>query len=768
MPLLTRIYFCSVVLLFAQTVLADSPTVGDLGDIDRIQFVGNETFGSAELRSALGFDLDVLAAGHPQASLDHLLKLVESRVLDGYLHMGFPEATVSAECDERRPAIVVTIQEGPRFRCGKMEFAGADTVDVKRLQTLLKKSKLPWNADKPASFAKAHWKSQQEEVRAAFQTLGYYDAQFSLSARPESDQTATLVVAIQDEGPRAVLGEFEIVGAQKNSAQDVIDLIDVPIGTVLDADLKKKIEEKLRDAARFIKHDVEILTPPFGNGPAILRVKLLEYSEAPALSEQFSDEQQAMVRHAHWLNNLTSTEDDFEVRATVNSNANATFPMSKLRVIISHKSQACLMHLQLLKDDDSEFVDMWVHLTPELLGLDSPRHGLRYQARDLLQSVIASLRWTAHPPDAEGRISSFSFGMGLKSNSDGRLPPFSLDVTAAPVAALREVISDGENLKFANGVLSLVKDRVRMEIDAATGRLMKLESGDGIEDDYVVTFSPGLYQKGLVDYDQQTKQSRIIRAGDLPISNLLSFLATCLPEPRPSDQAVSSAKVVPVIHALLKRGAFHAFDHLVLEVLNQPDDQFMIPIDPEKGNPRIAWATYAMSAAGAIVPRPSWPWNICREFIFASTGRTAHTGEVIQAMLADAQTGPVTNLTSAYVLGMLHPQLRMAFSQCGLTRLKGERFQSDYEPFLQERSPIGKLLLAVSRTLQEVEVSEIESIVEQVPLDETDRRTLARILRSFPEHRNDRPIDVLADAFDEAWEPLIEPRVRMLLEQWAQ
>jgi hypothetical protein len=137
-------------------------------------------------------------------------------------------------------------------------------------------------------------------------------------------------------------------------------------------------------------------------------------------------------------------------------------------------------------------------------------------------------------------------------------------------------------------------------------------------------------------------------------------------------------------------------------------------------------------------------------------------------MLADTQSGPISNLASSLVLGMLHPQLRTAFAQCGLSRLKGERFQSDYEPFLQMESPIGRLLLATARTLQEFDVSEIESLVDQLPLDEADRQSLARVLRWFPDHRSDRAVDVLADALDEAWQPLIEPRVRMMLELLAQ
>src|SRR5262249_27426059 len=157
-----------------------------------------------------------------------------------------------AKFDERRPAVVVTIDEGTRYLSDKIEVEGASTVPVEKLQKLLADSKLGWKKGKPASCSDIHWKSKNEEVRNSFQALGYLDLQFSMSVRTESDKSATLVVTILDEGPRAVLGEYEIVGAQKNSAQDIIDLIDVPLGTVLDSDMKKQIEKKLWNSARFI------------------------------------------------------------------------------------------------------------------------------------------------------------------------------------------------------------------------------------------------------------------------------------------------------------------------------------------------------------------------------------------------------------------------------------------------------------------------------------------------------------------------------------
>ena len=112
MALLTRMSGGLFLSLAVALAWAGSETVGNLGDPDQIQFVGNDTFASRQLRSALGCNLDVLLAGHPEAPLDELLRLLEQRIVEGYRHCGFQAATVTARHVDERAQIVVAINEG--------------------------------------------------------------------------------------------------------------------------------------------------------------------------------------------------------------------------------------------------------------------------------------------------------------------------------------------------------------------------------------------------------------------------------------------------------------------------------------------------------------------------------------------------------------------------------------------------------------------------------------------------------------------------------
>lgn len=121
------------------------------------------------------------------------------------------------------------------------------------------------------------------------------------------------------------------------------------------------------------------------------------------------------------------------------------------------------------------------------------------------------------------------------------------------------------------------------------------------------------------------------------------------------------------------------------------------------------------------------------------------------------------NLSAAHLFGMLNPQLKVEFARRGLSRLERQRFYLDCEPFLDSMYPLGKLLQAATQTLQELDDHEIETLVNQLPLQERDRDALIHALRLLPAHQNDPPLDAVRMAVDDAWEPLIEPHLRTML-----
>ena len=773
-------------LLLAGISHAGPATVGNLGETTRFQFSGNETFSSNQIRSELGANLDVLLACHPDAPRDELLNVIQQRVRDGYLQSGFADVKVAVRLTDNGSTVLITIHEGPRYRCSDIEIVGATTLQVGRLRTLLtstrlesttpvKFSEILWKVGTPASFSAGYWESKHEAFRKELEFLGYHDAHFTLESRADVDGKATLVISILDEGPQAVLGDIEVVGTEKNSPEDVIQYLELQSGSVLDADVKSQIEQKLSNSARFLKHEVKIIAP-FGNGPSTLRIKLVEYPEAPALTAPLTEKEQAAVRLAQWINTFESTGNDFDGEFVYPLDPKLKYevepPVGALiahwRMVISHRQQACLLRFRLFEYQGREWLDLWGQLTPKVMEFMSPQQGLKYQARGLSQSVLGTIQWTAQPPDKEGRMAHVLFGVGIKSNSEHRYPPFTLQTTAAPVAALREVHRDEWQLQ--DGQLKIDDDKYHAEIDAKTGRLMRLELAQGPACRMTAICAPDRHQKMVDEYDRLSEKARVIEAGDVPISNLLTFLATCIPERSIQGNESRATKLATLGHSLLKRGAFHAFDELVLDFYNPNTEIYWIPPESKsqtKKNPPASWTVMVLPYANKILPTPSWPQSLIRELVFALSGRTSRTEESIRTMLSDPASGPVANMASAYAFGFLSPQLRIEFARRGLSRLDRERFLWDCEPLFRDGTAFGRLLTAVAQTLQDVDVQELNELVSELPLNDAERQALARALRQFPSHRSDRPMEALRAAIDDAWEPLIEPHIGALLEMLA-
>jgi len=780
-----------LVLLLAGPVLAaPAQSVGTLGDPGRFEFTGNATFSTEHLRSALAFDLSILVAGHPDTSLGEFVAIVQRRVAEGYEHSGFAVASVRVRVDDERQVLVIDIDEGPRSRAGNIEVIGARTLPVEAFQqrvrspridaTVRKPSGAPsskpalWTPGKPVSFSTSHWRGQREEFQKILNELGYYDTVLQVGVRAEPDDTATLVVTIEDEGPRATLGEFEILGADRNSVEDVIRFLDLPLGTVLDAERKEQIEKRLRDCGRYLKHDLEIVTPPIGDAPSILRIRLVELPGAPRLEEPLTEKQQVLVRLAAWLNTLEETDHDLELRAVAGGTTPGEAvppgsPILHARAVISQQNRACLLQVRAVVPPDRELVHVWAHLHPQGLELGSPRHGLKFEGPAIALAVRATAGWTAHAPDAQGRMTSLQFGVGADSNTDGTRPPFTLDTKVAAAAALREAIALDRQLVLQDGILTARTDTAHFEVDAETGRLITLRINQGPTLQQEILARKGLFREALGEFQSSLKGARTVYAGDVPLSNFLAFLTQCLPEPaavaNPSTQTA-----ITLAHRLLKRGGFHALDRLFVDFFTTPKDKFNLPGDARLAEfaSRLSWHSLILPFVRQLTPPPSWTWTLAREFAFLPMASQPRKMQILEQLLATQETGPVCSLASAVLMGLHHPALKAVFARRGLTRLERHWFEQDCEPLMNAGTPVGKLAQALAQTLQEADLSELRLLTELLPLDEDERTILVEGLASLSANPQETPLEGLRRVLNELWQPLLRPRLETVLRQLSQ
>ena len=777
-----RTLVCLTFFLVQHALFAAPELVGELGDLTRLKIDGNSTFDSASICRALGRNAEIILGGHPQESLQEFSAIIERQIRDGYQQSGFPDVKVKVIFDSKEAGLIATVHEGKRYRSGTIELTGAKTIDAEAFCSLLgerkdeglpniSKSTAPvWQQGRPASFATGYWESQRENIQKAFQSLGYLDVSYSSRIRPNSDGTATLIIAIQDEGPRAILGDIEVTGTQKNSPDEVIKYLNLTPGTLLSRETKSQVEKDLSNSARFLKHTVEVITPPFGDAASTLKISLVEFPDAPKLTDSLSPAEAAMVRLAHWIDQVDLTDVDTELWALISQNKDGQQFSDKLegeiRFVASPTHQSFLGHVA-LKLEGSDFVNVWLHASPEFLVLDAPDRATRFEARGISLAFDGRVRWTSMPPDAQGRMAQFFFGLNWKSNTDRTLPPFKLTTTVDPVVLMREAHLHRDSLKIDDDVLSIIDDQHHLVIDSQTGRLKDFNVDYG-GDRLGAGCQSGRYEELLKDCQKQAENNRVISSGDYPISNLLAFLATSLPEGKLGVDKQNKV-VVDVAHALLKRGALHPFDELARDFFAHSTDRFELPPPASiaKMGPAPNWTIFVVPFAHELFPKASWPLQISREFAYLQTRHTLLAQHAIGRMLSNESSGPLENLVCSWVFGRFHPGLRLEFARHGLDRLQRLPFRKDIDPLLAGDSGISKLLLAMTQTLQDVDDREIAAMVEFIPLDDRDRQSLTRALRLIPANRGSSPAEALQMALDDAWEPLIEPHLRLLLQSQA-
>jgi hypothetical protein len=287
--LMTCLVGASSLALSAPVVLE---AVGNLGDPQRLVFEENAAFPNPLLCGALRSSLDYVLLAQPNSPLPDLLEALPKLLVAGYRNAGFGEAQVAARHDTNRQRLVITIHEGPRYRCGALKVTGAKDLPVKllvdRLRQELSPTNMPstqpgsdllaeaarldkdtpspleqlglvpaggitmitnssqvavpagtWHPNGFAAFDPGAQLRYAEAVTNAFRALGWYGARFATALAPDrATYAADLVVTIEDEGRPVTLREIEVAGLKRNSRKEVLNYVGLEPGMRLTEDLE--------------------------------------------------------------------------------------------------------------------------------------------------------------------------------------------------------------------------------------------------------------------------------------------------------------------------------------------------------------------------------------------------------------------------------------------------------------------------------------------------------------------------------------------------
>lgn len=779
---------------------ASTVAVGNLSRKEALVFEGNKTFTNDDILLALTLNFDYHLAAHPAAPLAEYTHTLQRMIGDGYQRGGFPNAKVTVRPDSPAQRLLVQIEEGSRYRCGRVTVTGVKTLNAEVVRRKVTDAlglgehrktfgitfgQASWKEGEPAPFDDVARRTLTGQVVGVLEELDSYQPKVNLKVIPvPSEQRADLLIEIADEGRGKVIEQIEVTGVQKNKPDQVLSYLKLKPGVELTGQLVGTISTQLWNSARFLKSDLRFtnLNEP---GKLKLVLDLLELEEAPPLNKEFSREAKAMLKLRDWLVQWESRPESMVFHFDAK-----TGPLTLNGQLIISASGGVV----LIKSGASNLLYAAV-FSSEVLGFYSPAHRQKLTGSpgDLnLSGFIHVLPSGA--PKGESPF-NLSIGAGFASDSRGRS---GLTLKLAPVAFVPEAHPD-ILCTVKNGVLTVVEkeqaddpDRVQLKVDAATGRVISLEaSGEGISGE--VRFEEGAFERAIKEIAAATAEHPNVFAREQPVSSALAFIArdglagAMLIGPL-AEATEETLRVLALLQKLDLGKLLAPLDPLSDTVTQgvRETRAFSVPEAPPErsspsedelfGNLMKSAATLVLQQSDALWPAGSWPWALTREAAFTAGGNSGLTAAQIERLIQADDIGPLGCALWARLLGQRDAPATESLVAHGLAKLTPADFQKDCDRVLRGGCLGGDMLINTLGQLSRLHDEDLGALLapakpsaqDSAPLRQapTDEEAFLRECLQLIRSAGSKPLaEALGPAIEKHWDKVIRPHLQAALER---
>ncbi len=746
-------------------------------DLDRIEFRGVQAYTPEQIQGALRIDATFTCASRLAETTDQLAALLRERLLEGYRVAGFGNVQITATTRSNAdgPAIIVDIEEGPRFTAGTVHVSGASdhiTALVRRRLTE------PWRmpaaedntgdeprqsefvqfepAESEADWEEALWQygkrialheQQHSKLRQRIEHVladeGYITAKFRTRVEFDSRQ-AFLHVDVEDLGAQATIRQIKITGNKRHTNEQIVQYLGLAIGQPWTTRRKSEILHQLWRSARFREHRVS--TQAVG-ADVQLAVDVREYWDAPRLDEELTREETALLKLRDWLVDGEGRSKEFAWSVASDNVECSGIASSTLGAIIeiavgnTEEARCASKHTIVLDSAGLSIYAMRKQM--KFTALVSGSHVRPYSRMSLLPTVTAK------------KTRLFEFGWRVKSLVRGETTPsVAFSVTVAPVYFLAMAHERTTRLEWHDDVLTVHKDDGRIRVDGRTGELLEsVLLKEGQDQPWgTSSFVTGVYQQRLAILHSSSRNWRTFPDPTRILSSSAEFFYSsgvvqswC--EYTTGDQ-FRHIETIQLAHNLVRRGLLEPLEPLLHDGCSSIETGFCFP-QPEmkmKGiTPLVAGLLFTCS--DYLFADGEWPWLIWREVCYQYSGtKHGHTAAVVQFCSND-RVGPLACYAAASLIGPQSNSTRQ-LATLGLTRLEREDFLRDCGTLLDENTIGGTWGRRCCEILTQLSPSEIELLESYLGCP----GVLARVAAALASHADsDQRIEVAAGELWDSW-----------------
>jgi len=714
---------------------AEQEKVGNWHDTSCFIFEGLQTFTSDEIIDGLSTNPEFILAAHPEAPLSEYIKTIQGRIITGYLRLGFPRVTVQVALHEERNQIQVKVEEGLRFICGDIIVSGAPNPPKNELIERLTPPDTPaWKKGEPAPFDKTYMESLKKRVKEAISEFGYYipNLEINIQENPKNN-TADLLINIKEPGPKAILKNVEVLGSNKNKKEEIITYLGLKIGAPIDQRVVKELQDKLLNSARFLAHDVKLNQDKDG---VELIIEVTEYDKAPNLTQEFSEEEKALLNMKAWLMDFFKQQEALTVKHTSNSSEETT-------VLALSPSKGLFIRI------NNQSLNHALIISPEMLALFSMNRKLHLAYHKIPLQMFLNLSIKYEPRNIKTPF-FMSFSTGVRTQEDNEIDrSIEVNLDIAPVAMIGIANVETNHCKVSNGLFTLTHPSFELKTNAESGRILELkilkEQGF-IPDDLRIVFEKGAFDHAYNSLKEQTSRAFCESAADFPISTMIRFLL---------EEAYY--KTNEGFIEILSRIDFTSIDSLFQSELEWCPVKFSIPTEfPMPDNSLVATGIRAAaSIIYGLFPRNSWPCTLAQESVCVVFNRPIYTGLELERLYKSEKMGPLGFLCTAKLLQFVNPQNAMIFASMGLKKLSTNDFKKDCSILLDRDSKISRFSLNITEVLVSLKEEEIKALAEGI--DKETRRLFITCICLLKEGT--------PKALDELWEKKLRSLIKAELQK---